>query len=193
MIEQVTSVTKPSSSVVISTSGLSGTFSDMGMTSEGDWSYEYTKWFIKMSDSGTFKSSVSGVSITLSVIISLDATEHPTISTTGCSCSISSVSVKLSGGASFIYNMVIGFFENRIKTELQTRICETATKVINGKVNNQLAAFPLQIVVAGDWILNLGFLSPPEFQTGYVDTKHKGAFTHKYQPSDPPIMVRKCL
>ncbi|KAK2155657.1 hypothetical protein LSH36_234g00044 [Paralvinella palmiformis] len=60
--------TSPGSSVTTdSHSGITMTLRNVGIAINGNWRYQYKKWFIKIRDHGSFDLSVSGVTLTLSL------------------------------------------------------------------------------------------------------------------------------
>lgn len=189
--EQITGATKPSSNIAVSPGGIAWTLNNVAISLTGNWRYEKKVLFVKIRDSGSLKGSVSGASISVSVRLDgLDPTGHPTIVSTGCSCSISSMSVNLSGGASWLYELLIGLFKKIIRSKLEEKICDATTDFINGKARDLLKSFPLQMIVHKDWTFDYSFLAPPSLFYGSLSTKHKGTFRHKDNPIDPPITVR---
>lgn len=188
--EQVKNFVKASSSVLISPDNITFILSNMGFSLQGNWSYNFKKWIVSFSDCGSFTFLMSGVSISLSAKLGLDSTGHPTIWSTGCSCSISSLSINLSGGASWIYNLLIGFVKESIWNQLQTKICEAAKTAINRCTKEWMTSFPLQMTVFSDLLFDYRFLSAPDLQNGFLDTKHKAAFVYKDNTTEPPILVR---
>ena len=55
-----------------------------------------------MSDSGSLDASVTGTSLSLSVVIGTDSSGHATLSSTGCSLSVGDISVTFHGGARLV-------------------------------------------------------------------------------------------
>ena len=193
--EQVENSAKASSSVAVSPDNITVILSNSGISLQGNWSYNFTKWCFSIYDSGCFAVSMSDISMSLSLSLGLDSTGHPTIGSADCSCSISSISLKLSGGASWLYTLFIGFVKGSILSQLQTKICEEATAAINGSANDWLSSFPLQMTVASDCLLDYGWLSAPfmYLHNGFLVIQHKAAFCNKDNTTEPPILVRKCL
>lgn len=81
--------------------------SEGGVSADGNWRYKYKRGFIKLRDSGSFTASANGISISVSVILGANSDGAPTISATGCHCSIRDVNFRLHGGASWLYNIFL--------------------------------------------------------------------------------------
>src|SRR6218665_2854674 len=186
---QVTGVTRPSSYVGVYPGRITWTLNDAGVSIRGNWRYDYNVWQINFGDSGSFTGSASGGSISISASLGLQYTGHPTISGSGCSCSISSVSIRLSGGASWLYNLFIDHVERPVRDHLQSKICEAATNILNGNASRLLTSFPIQRTVATDYLFDYHFLSAPHLQSGFMDTKHKAAFYYRGDRTEAPIQV----
>ena len=105
---KITSFTKPTADVAVNPGqGLTLSLSGAGVSATGEWRYKYRKAFIKIRDHGSFSASADGVSISVSVSLGKNDNGSPRIAATGCHCSISDVHIKLSGGASWLYNIFI--------------------------------------------------------------------------------------
>jgi len=141
---------------------------------------------------GRFTGLVSDASIALSLSLGNDSTGHPTISSAGCNCTISSISLELSGGSSWFYNMLTGYAEKPIRSQLQKKLCDATTEVINRNANDLLKSFPLQQIINTNWLLDYRLLSAPSIHIGYLYTRHKGTFYYKNNLIEPPIRVSIC-
>lgn len=186
----MTNFIKPLSNVTVRPGIITWTLTNASISLAGNWKYNYKWWIINSSDSGSFKGSVNNASIILSITLGLDATGHPTISATGCNRSISNVSLELNGGSDWKKNLFLGNIESTIKNELQMKLCDVATRAINVRANDLLTSFPIQRTVANDYLFDNRFLSAPEIQNGFVDSKLKATFYYKGDTTEPPIQVR---
>lgn len=125
--------------------------------------------------------------------LGLDTTGNPTLSSTGCSCSISSVSITFDGGVDWINSALRELTERAIVAETQWLLCRAAKDVVNGMARFSVNEFPLQLTVATNWLLDYRLLSAPSTRLGYLYTRHKGTFYHQDKLIDPPMQVRICF
>ena len=66
--------------------------------------WRYKKWFV--SDSGSVRASVGSINLDISVNIHTDSKGRPTMKAHSCRVNLGGFSVKLRGGASFLYNLI---------------------------------------------------------------------------------------
>ncbi|XP_006812152.1 bactericidal permeability-increasing protein-like [Saccoglossus kowalevskii] len=119
--------------------GLSFKASGGAISLHGDWRYKYKKGFIHISDHGNFDATVNGLNINLDIGLGKDSTGHPSITSTHCSGSISSISITFHGGASWLYNLFSSSIENTLKKSLNGKICDIITKEIEDHAKPSLA------------------------------------------------------
>jgi len=114
---------------------------------------------------------------------------EPTIRTTGCTCHIDSLKIRLHGGASWIYNLFMGSVERPLRNNLQGKICEGAQKAVNTDVAQELATLPVKIPLGHgkQWLLDYRLVSPPAFASGYLESFHKGEFFNAGDTTDAPF------
>ena len=152
----------------------------------GDWRVKY-KHFLK--DHGSFDASASGASISVSVTIGATAAGEPTVRSTGCTCHIDHVNIRLHGGASWLYNLFMGSVEGPLRNNLQRKICDAAQNAVNTDVARELATLPVKVPLGHDkqWLLDYRLVSPPTFASGYLESFHKGEFFNAGDTSEAPF------
>ena len=152
----------------------------------GDWHVKYHH-FIR--DHGSFDASVSGASISVSVTLGASATGEPTIRTTGCTCHIDRVRIRLHGGASWLYNLFMGSVEHPLRDNLQRKICEAAQNAINTDAARELATLPMKAPVGHgkQWLFDYRLTSSPAFASGYLESFHKGEFFKAGDSTEAPF------
>ena len=184
---QVTSFQQPSTAVAVNPGrGLTWSLSGAGVSLHGDWRVKY-KHFIR--DHGSFDASASGASISVSVTLGKSATGEPTIRTTGCTCHIDHVNIRLHGGASWLYNLFMGSVERSLRNNLQRKICDAAQKAVNTDVARELATLPVKVPLGPgkQWLLDYRLVSPPAFASGYLESSHKGEFFNAGDSTEAPF------
>jgi lipopolysaccharide-binding protein len=187
---RVTNFIKPGTTVSINPDqGLTWRLSNAGVSVHGNWHYKYRLLFIVIQDSGSFDGDVSGASLTESITLGQDPTGHPTIASTGCQCNINSVSIRLHGGASWLYNLFIGNVEGPLRNSLQSQICTAAQNAINQNARQQLATLPIEFTIDNKWLFDYRLTSPPAFKAGFVDSFHKGEFFFKGETAEAPFQA----
>jgi len=186
---QVRSFQQPSTEVTLSRSGgLTWSLSGAGISLHGDWRLKYRVIF-PVSDHGSFVASASGASISVSVTLGATAAGEPTISTTRCTCHIDRLRIHLYGGASWLYNLFMGFVEGSLRDNLQQKICEAAQNTVNTDVARELATLLVKVPLGRDkqWLLDYRLVSPPAFASGYLESFHKGEFFSAGDSTEAPF------
>jgi len=187
----VTGFQPPTTSVSVNPGrGLTWSLSGAGVSVHGDWSVRYHH-FIR--DHGSFDASASGASISVSVTLDVTSSGEPTIRSTGCSCHIDHVSIRLHGGASWLYNLFRSLVERPMRENLQRKVCEAAQNAVNTDAARELATLPVRVALGRDkrWLLDYRLVSEPAFSSGFLESFHKGEFfaandTSTEAPFQPP-------
>jgi len=110
---------------------------------------------------------------------------EPTISATGCCCYIHDVYIHLRGGASWLYNLFIGFVERPVRKNLQEKtFCETAKTAIDIPLPMKM---PLSL--RKEWLLDYRLISSPTLKSGYMESFHKGEFFSAADSSEIPFQL----
>jgi len=140
-------------------------------------------------DHGNFDASASGATISVSVIIGATAGGQPTIRSTGCTCHINDVGIRLHGGASWLYNLFRDKVAGPLRDILQRKICEAAQNAVNTNVAGELATLPVKVPLGHDkqWLLDYRLVSPPAFASGYLESFHKGEFFNAADSTEAPF------
>lgn len=176
---RVSGFTKPSTSVTVN-GVLTWSMAGAGVTVTGNWNYSYRVrilfWTITIRDSGSFTASASGASVSASVSFGKTSDGRPTVASTDCSCNLGSVNLRFSGGASWLYNLFVGFFINPLKSNLQPKICQEARKAIDTSGSAQLSTMLVRIPFLNDWLFDYSLVANPVIGNGYLETSHKGEF-----------------
>jgi len=133
----------PSNSIGVSITGL-----DLDITL--DWHYRESSW-PHISDSGSGEGSTTHANGAVGFILGSDMTGHPTAKISTCGIDLSGLSIKLHGGASWLYDVIIDIFHKKIVKALDEGICKVLTTDVQAQLDKFLAEAPVQHVL-GDHI-----------------------------------------
>lgn len=74
----------------------------------------------------------------------LNSNGVPIVKSSGCAINIGGFSLKLHGGASWLYNLLLKLFRKQIEDAVQKAIDSTACSTIENSLNKALASLPLK-------------------------------------------------
>ncbi|KAL9267288.1 putative BPI/LBP family protein [Drosera capensis] len=154
---------------VIAASGATG---NMSMS----WKYSYKPWLvpIEVSDKGDASVLVEGMEVAL--LASLRSNEGKLkLSVLECGCSVEDITIKLDGGASWLYQGLVEAFGNKIESAVENAITKKINQGIS-KIDSSLQSLPQDIRVDDTASLNVTFVSDPTFDDSYVDFEINGLF-----------------
>ncbi|XP_073141627.1 putative BPI/LBP family protein At1g04970 isoform X2 [Henckelia pumila] len=144
-----------------------------------DWSYSYKTWLlpISVSDEGTAKVQVEGMDIGLTLSLTtvqgslnLDVLDY--------GCNVDDISIKLDGGASWLYQGLVDAFEGKISSSIENAISKKLKDgIVN--INSILHSLPKEVPVAHIATLNVTFVDDPELADSSLDLKINGLFSPK--------------
>lgn len=167
-------------------SGLQWSAANIRVSMKANFKYTVHK-FIKFSDHGRFDVSVSRVSFIVRAIFGMDTTGRPSIKAGPCSSDIGSLSLKFHGGMSWIYNLLRGIFEHKIKDVLNDKMCDVIGKLLNENAEKSLSSLKVTASLGKLFQLDYTLTDSPKFTSSYMETYHKGEIDWKSAPSPPPF------
>jgi hypothetical protein len=101
--------------------------------------------------------------------------------------SLNSFNIKLSGGAAWLYNLIIGLFKNNVKREIEKGVREAITKTVVQKANEELSRIPYSVRLPGAFGLGIDYqmTARPIFGNGFLSVPVRGEFydANNRQPS----------
>ncbi|GAB2230002.1 hypothetical protein Droror1_Dr00014258 [Drosera rotundifolia] len=154
---------------VIAASGATG---NMSMS----WKYSYKPWLvpIEVSDKGEASVLVEGMEVAL--LASLKSQEGKlNLSVVECGCSIEDVTIKVDGGASWLYQGLVEAFSHNIESAVENAITKKINQGIS-KIDSLLQSLPQDIRVDDTASLNVTFIRDPIFDDSFVDFEINGLF-----------------
>ncbi|KAI9382668.1 hypothetical protein POPTR_014G160700v4 [Populus trichocarpa] len=151
----------------------SGTTCNLSM----DWSYEYNTWLfpVEISDKGHASVQVEGMEVGLTLgLKNQEGTLK--LSLMDCGCYVKDISIKLDGGASWLYQGMIDAFEEQIGSAVENAITKNLGEGIL-KLDLFLQSLPKEIPVDDDASINVTFVDNPSLSNSSVGFDINGLFT----------------
>ncbi|CAK7349060.1 unnamed protein product [Dovyalis caffra] len=151
----------------------SGTTCNLSM----DWSYDYSSWFlpVEISDKGHASVQVEGMEVGLTLgLKNQEGTLK--LSLVDCGCYVKDISIKVDGGASWLYQGMIDAFEEQIESAVENAITKNIGEGIL-KLDSLLQSLPKEIPVDDNASINVTFVENPSLTNSSVGFDINGLFT----------------
>ncbi|PPD72693.1 hypothetical protein GOBAR_DD30406 [Gossypium barbadense] len=149
-----------------------------------NWHYSYSSWLvpIEISDGGRASVEVEGMEVGLTLgLENHEGTLKLSLLESGCY--VKEITIKLDGGASWLYQGMINAFEEQIGSAVESAI---TSKLKDGilKLDSFLQSLPKEIPVDDNASLNVSFVENPELSSSSIEFDINGLFTDgkKVQP-----------
>ncbi|GFR94351.1 bactericidal permeability increasing protein [Elysia marginata] len=188
---RVEGVSIPSSSIALSPqrNGLTWAISNFGITVRANYRAVKRGW-IRLSNSGSLRASVSGVTVRETLAFGRSSSGRPTISHAGCSGSVASVSVRFYGSWSWLINLFRRRIGRSFRDQLRPEICKQVIKLVNGKLQTSLAGLPVTADVANNFSVDYRLVTSPRVTSDYIEISHKGTVYSKSNRREPPFSAQ---
>ncbi|XP_021832572.1 putative BPI/LBP family protein At1g04970 [Prunus avium] len=169
----------------------SGTTCNLSMS----WYYSYSTWIapVVVSDEGRASIQVEGLEVGLTLGLGIqDGTLKLTLK--DCGCYVKDISIKLDGGASWLYQGMINAFEEQIGSAVETSVTK---KLKDGivKLDSLLQALPKEMPLDDNTSLNVTFVNDPVLSNSSIEFEVNGLFARrnasvsKYHNKDSQALV----
>ncbi|KAJ1441313.1 Lipid-binding serum glycoprotein, C-terminal [Sesbania bispinosa] len=179
-----------SSSVKTGESGIvlvvSGATANLSMR----WRYSCSTWLIPIgiSDSGTASVKVKGMQVGLTVNLrNQEGTLKLTLLDYGCY--VGDLSIKLDGGASWLYQLLVDAFEVNIASAVEEAISDKIREGI-GKLDNLLQSLSKQISLDKTAALNVSFVGNPVLSNSSIAIAINGLFIGRNEALVPQVFQK---
>ncbi|KAJ6723773.1 hypothetical protein OIU74_008190 [Salix koriyanagi] len=167
----------------------SGTTCNLSM----DWSYEYNTWMfpVEISDKGHASVQVEGMEVGLTLgLKNQEGTLK--LSLMDCGCYVKDLSIKLDGGASWLYQGMIDAFEEQIGSAVENAITKNLGEGIL-KLDMFLQSLPKEIPVDDDASINVTFVDNPSLSSSSIGFDINGLFTARKKVPIPMYYYKNTL
>lgn len=143
------------------------------------WQYTYKTWLvpIAITDDGGASVQVEGMEVGVTAALK-NQEGNLKLSVLECECHVKYISIKLDGGASWLYQGVVDAFERKIVTAVENAISKKIREGII-KLDSKLQSLPKQIPVYGTAVLNVTFVDNPVLSDSSVKFEINGLVTAK--------------
>ncbi|XP_057460947.1 putative BPI/LBP family protein At1g04970 [Actinidia eriantha] len=141
-----------------------------------NWSYHYGTWLIpNITDKGVASIEFEGMEIGLTVELK---NQQGTLkmSLLDCGCHVKDISIKMDGGASWLYQGVVGAFEKKIRASVEDAISRKIKFGI-GKLDSKLQSLPKAVKVDKISALNVTFVGDLVVTNSSISLNVDGLFT----------------
>ncbi|KAE8676325.1 putative BPI/LBP family protein [Hibiscus syriacus] len=170
-IDVLSSYVKPGNSGIAIVA--SGTTCNLTM----NWNYSYSSWLLpfEISDGGRASVEVEGMEVGLTLgLENHEGTLKLSLMESGCY--VKEITIKLDGGASWLYQGMINAFEGQIGSAVESAI---ANKLKDGilKLDSFLQSLPKEIPVDDNASLNVSFVENPLLSNSSIEFDINGLFT----------------
>lgn len=155
---------------------VAASLSSVNLTME--WSYSYSSWLVKISDSGNASIQVEGMDVGVSMGLK-NENGSLKLFVMECGCYMKDLDITLNGGSSWFYQGFIDAFSNHIRSAVENTI---TNKIVEGasKLDLFLGGLPKEIYVDRVAAMNVTFVNDPRFSSSSVEFDIDGLFI----PSD---------
>ncbi|KAK7372575.1 hypothetical protein VNO80_05960 [Phaseolus coccineus] len=182
----------PSSYVKPGETGISITASGVTCNLSMNWSYSYSTWLVpvEISDKGRAEVQVKGMEVGLT--LGLENQEGSLkLKLKDCGSNVKDISIKLDGGASWLYQGIVDAFEEKIGSAVENAITKKLTKGIS-RLDSYLKSLPKEVPVDDHTSLNVTFVNDVLLSDSSVGFETNGLFIER-NPSLPILDLYKNL
>ncbi|KAJ0112384.1 hypothetical protein Patl1_01906 [Pistacia atlantica] len=178
-IDVSSSYVKPGESGVVIVA--SGTTCNLSM----NWYYEYSTWLVpvEISDKGRASVQVEGMEVGLTLGLE-NQKGTLKLSLMDCGCHVKDISIKVDGGASWLYQGMIDAFEEQIGSAVENAITKKLEEGIL-KLDSFLQSLPKEIPVDNHASLNVTFVDSPLVSSSSIGFDINGLFTAREKVPSP--------
>ncbi|XP_062168532.1 putative BPI/LBP family protein At1g04970 isoform X3 [Alnus glutinosa] len=143
------------------------------------WQYSYRTWLvpIAITDDGGASVQVEGMEVGLTAALK-NQDGNLKLSVLECGCHVKDISIKLDGGASWLYQVVVNAFEGKISSAVEDAISKKIREGII-KLDSLLQSLPKEFPVYGTAVLNVTFVDNPVLSNSSIEFDINGLVTAK--------------
>lgn len=139
------------------------------------WAYSYSTWLIVISDSGDASVQVKDMEVGLTVAFKEQGGTLE-LSLLDCGCHVQDITIKLNGGASWLYQGIVDAFQGSIGSAVENAISKKIKEEIV-KLDSLLQSLPKQIPIDHVAALNATFVDSPVLSNSFIELEINGLFT----------------
>jgi lipopolysaccharide-binding protein len=149
-----------------------------------NWKYRRHSW-PHVSDHGTADISISNSRYTAELQL-LDNTGVPGVKASSCVVNIGSFSLKLHGGASWLYNLLLKLFQKNIENAIASAIDSSGCATIAKTLNQALASIPLTEPIGSYLNVEYMLVNTPQTSSYGLTLDSLGEIVARNAPAQDP-------
>ncbi|TKY56956.1 putative BPI/LBP family protein [Spatholobus suberectus] len=169
----------PSSHVKPGETGISIIASGATCSLSMNWYYSYSTWLVpvEISDKGRAEVQVEGMEVGLT--LDLENQEGSLkLKLKDCGSNVKDISIKLDGGASWLYQGIVDAFEGQIGSTVENAITKKLTKGIS-RLDSYLKSLPKEVPVDDHTSMNVTFVNDVLLSDSSVGFETNGLFIER--------------
>ncbi|KAL6202422.1 hypothetical protein ACLB2K_026130 [Fragaria x ananassa] len=139
------------------------------------WQYSYTTWLFEVTDNGAASIQVEGMEVGVTLALK-DQQGSLKLSVLDCGCYVKDISIKLDGGASWLYQGLVDAFGGQIVSAVEENIAKKVNEGIT-KLDSSLQSLPKQIELDDIASLNVTLVDNPVLSNSSIEFQINGLFT----------------
>ncbi|XP_028667768.2 bactericidal permeability-increasing protein [Erpetoichthys calabaricus] len=146
-------------------------------------------WHVKylfISDSGSFDLMAKNIVLSVVVQIGMDSTGRLSLACVSCDSSVGDLGITFHGGASWLYNLFSDTIDQRIREELDRKLCPTVNEKIND-FESQLQRMKVTFQLDPAVVLEFPLINPPLIQNTSLELDIKGEWYSTAHHQEPPF------
>ncbi|CAA3021715.1 BPI LBP family At1g04970 [Olea europaea subsp. europaea] len=144
-----------------------------------NWKYSYSTSLVPIAVSDQGSATIGVESMEIGLILSLKNLQGSfKLSVLECGCNVKDISIKLDGGASWLYRGLVNAFEGTIISAVENAV----SKKINDKIiklDSVLQSLPKEVPITSIAALNITFLDDPKLSESSLDLEIDGLLSAK--------------
>ncbi|KAK7300437.1 hypothetical protein RJT34_11281 [Clitoria ternatea] len=181
----------PSSHVKPGETGISVVASGVTCNLSMNWYYSYKRWIVDISDKGRAEVQVEGMEVGLT--LGLENQEGSLkLKLKDCGSSVDDISIKLDGGASWLYQGIVDAFEGIIGSRVEKAIINRLTEGIS-RLGSYLGSLPKEVPVDDHTSLNVTFVNDVILTDSSIGFEANGLFIENNVSLPLPDLYHKVL
>ncbi|XP_048406385.1 bactericidal permeability-increasing protein-like [Stegostoma tigrinum] len=136
---------------------------------------------------GTVKAQINSIAISFYLKFGKDNSGQPTVTMMDCASYISKLQVYVSGNASWLYNLIIRWYEPTLRRYLSDKICLELQKIFTEKIGPFLQTMPVTKKIDKYVGIDYSLTSLPEVAKDSLILPLKGEFYNLLHRADVPF------
>ncbi|XP_052178931.1 putative BPI/LBP family protein At1g04970 [Diospyros lotus] len=138
------------------------------------WSYRYGSWIV-ISDSGVASVEVEGMEVGLTIDLE-NQQGNLKLSLLECGCYVKDVNLQLDGGASWLYQGLVGFFEKPLRSTIEDTVSQAIEDAIM-ELDPLLKSIPKEISIDNIATLNVTCINDLVYSNDSINFEIDGLFS----------------